>query len=170
LLRQDVYRAFTLAPPHKYDYSPSQDLFTSDPDLADKVPGPTITPEMLITERHEFAKAQNKDVSQRLQNALAAPKPLAEFTRILHEERLLSRWRRHHLATVNARLVAWANDHGLAVLPQWLRKAESTMRSTRRVLDLVIANMNDDELGKLLIPLHAVEAALKRLSSADPRG
>ncbi|HEX3463744.1 MAG TPA: hypothetical protein VHS78_06830 [Candidatus Elarobacter sp.] len=170
-LREDVYKAFTRVEAQPYNYSRSHNLFTQEQLPAeDVVPGPTITTELLIEERKEFAQTQPSDVSTDLMAALDDPAPLTAYLHALGKRRLQRPWRRFRLAKLADRVAAWAEASGLPLHPEWFNEAGPlTATPARRVIDLILAEMTDDEVRSLLVPVRAVEVVIRKASASVPR-
>jgi hypothetical protein len=169
-LREDVYRAFTRVDAQPYNYSKSRARFTQEQFTAeDAIPGPVITKQLLLDERAEFARTQPADVAAALLATLDDTQPLTAFQKTINEWNLPRQWRRFHLTKIMARLNAWAFEHRQPLLAAWLNKEPTyDVWPVRRVMDLVLAEMGDDEIRGLLVPVRAVEAALRKTNVPPP--
>jgi hypothetical protein len=163
-VREDVYRAFTRVDARPYNYSRSQDRFTQEAlDDGDVIPGPTITQDDLMAERRDFAAAQAAIVQVALYAALDEPQPLTAFQKAVNGNRLQRQWRRFRLERILQRVDTWVGQHGMAVSPTWLNEeAPVAAWPIRTVMEYLLAEMSDDELRGLNVPVRAVEAAFRR--------
>ena len=160
-LRKDVFLAFTRVAPVPFVYMPDADVFTPQ----DRATEPTIEVERvsldgLIEDRMAFVNSLPEEDRSPLRDALErSPNPLTTFREEAAAHGLLGQWASRQTEMIKARVVSWAQAHGISPRETWFQ--QRTEISAHQALERLLPYITPDEIRAMSVPFRAVEAFLR---------
>ncbi len=173
-IRRDLFAALTFVSDKLFYYDPASDavigMLAGDVAPDGAIPLPPTSFEVLVARAAPFAENQSGAARDALLASLTTSTPIADFLRVVNEQRLRPQWHDFRTQQLTEVLRSWAAGNNIPFQSTWLTStadgttsdervaigSEMSDRQRRFASELLLSALSEDDIKRVSVPLDVV--------------